>query len=327
MLKATRFAATGPADPTVDLVRAFNRRYTRQMGLLDRGLLGSKFTLTEARVLYELARPYDRTATEISRELGIDRGYLSRLLTKFQRRRLIKRTRSSSDGRRSLLHMTPKGRAVFAPLDRAAREQISAMLEPMTPAQRSDLTAALDRMLRVLGTTAASPDRGTYLVRPPRIGDIGWVTHRQGILYAQEYGWDASYEALVAQILGDFVKNFDAASECGWIAERDGQIAGSAFVIRAGSGLAKLRLLYVEPGARGLGIGQRLVHECIAFARAKGYEKLTLWTNDVLVSARRIYQAAGFRLTKEEPHRSFGKDLVGQTWDLNLTQPRVQGPN
>jgi DNA-binding MarR family transcriptional regulator/GNAT superfamily N-acetyltransferase len=319
---------TPPADArsageAVDIIRSFNRRYTRQLGLLDKGLLGSEFTLTEARVLYELANSDEATATEIARELGIDLGYLSRLIKKFGRRRYIKRERSPVDARQSRLQLTERGRAVFDPLDRAARHQIAEMLAPMTLEQRSLLLSAMQSIHRLLEAGSEESQREQsrrepYVIRPLKVGDVGWITHRQGILYSQEYGWDASYEALVAEILAGFVKNLDAAVERGWVAERDGGIIGSVFLVRASAELAKLRLLYVEPTARGLGLGKRLVEECIDFARMKGYKIVTLWTNDVLVSARRIYQAAGFRLTREERHHSFGKDLVGQTWDLAL---------
>lgn len=305
------------APQTIDTVRRFNRLYTRQLGLLDQGLLGSKFTLTESRVLYELAHREAPTATEIARELGVDLGYLSRLLKSFERRRIIKRSRSPDDARQSRLHLGAPGRAAFEMLNRAARDQIAVMIDPMTPAQRRELVTALQSVQRLLGSSPAA-EEVPYVVRPLQIGDIGWVTHRQGILYAQEYGWDVAYEGLVAEILAGFVKNFDSSSESAWIAERRGTVVGSVFLVRASASAAKLRLLYVEPAARGLGIGRRLVHECIEFARTKGYRTLTLWTNDVLVSARRIYEAAGFKLTKEEPHHSFGKDLLGQTWELAL---------
>ena len=306
------------AGEAIDIIRSFNRRYTRQLGLLDNGLLGSEFTLTEARVLYELANCEDCTATQIAGELGLDLGYMSRLIKKFGRRRYIKRKRSPVDARQSRLRLTERGRAVFDPLDRAARLQIAEMIAPMTPEQRSLLVSAMQSVQRLLEDGSEKSRREPYAVRPLKLGDIGWITHRQGILYSQEYGWDATYEALVAEILAGFVKNFDSAMERGWVAERAGGIIGSVFLVRASADLAKLRLLYVEPTARGLGVGKRLVQECIDFARMKGYKTLTLWTNDVLVSARRIYQGAGFQLTKEERHHSFGKDLVGQTWDLAL---------
>ena len=265
----------------------------------------------------------DGKAVLVAGELGLDLGYMSRLIKKFARRRYIKRTRSPVDARQSRLQLTERGRAVFDPLDRAARHQIAEMIAPLAPEQRSLLLAAMQSVERLL--EAASDEsrrerslREPYEIRPLKVGDIGWITHRQGILYSREYGWDATYEALVAEILAGFVKNYDSTFERGWVAERDGGIIGSVFLVRASADVAKLRLLYVEPAARGLGAGRRLVQECIDFARIKRYKTLTLWTNDVLVSARRIYQAAGFQLTKEERHHSFGKDLVGQTWDLEL---------
>jgi DNA-binding MarR family transcriptional regulator/GNAT superfamily N-acetyltransferase len=315
-------ASSRSARETIDIIRGFNRFYTRQLGLLDHGLLGSEFTLTEARVLYELAHRDESTATQIADELGLDLGYLSRLLTKFERRRYLRRTRSPLDGRQSRLQLTAKGRDVFSPLDQAAREQIRMMTGHLTPPQHGELLAAMQSVRRLLDSASGAPGgqaaHAAYLIRPLQIGDIGWVTHRQGLLYAQEYGWDRTYESLVAEILANFVKNFDARFENAWVAERDHVTVGSVFLVRASDRLAKLRLLYVEPSVRGLGIGRRLVHQCIDCAREKGYKSLTLWTNDVLVSARRIYEAAGFRLTKEEPHHSFGKDLLGQTWELVL---------
>jgi DNA-binding MarR family transcriptional regulator/GNAT superfamily N-acetyltransferase len=307
-----------PAGEAIDIIRSFNRRYTRQLGLLDKGLLGSEFTLTEARVLYELANGEDSTATQIAGELGLDLGYMSRLIKKFGRRRYIKRKRSPVDARQSRLQLTERGRAVFDPLDRAARLQIAEMIAPMTLEQRSRLLSAMQSVQRLLEAGSEESQREPYAIRTLKVGDIGWITHRQGILYSREYGWDATYEALVAEILAGFAKNFDSNMERGWVAERAGGIIGSVFLVRASADLAKLRLLYVEPTARGLGVGKRLVQECIDFARMKGYKTLTLWTNDVLVAARRIYQAAGFQLTREERHHSFGKDLVGQTWELAL---------
>jgi DNA-binding MarR family transcriptional regulator/GNAT superfamily N-acetyltransferase len=311
-------AVAESAAEAIDTIRGFNRLYTRQLGLLDQGLLGSEFTLTEARVLYELANHRETTATEIARELGIDLGYLSRLIQKFDRRRFIKRTRSPVDARQSRLRLTEKGRTAFNPLDRAARSQITAMIGPMTREQRRELLAAMQRIRSLLQPGPEPHSREAYGIRPLKIGDVGWITHRQGILYAQEYGWDGTYEALVAEILAGFVKHFDPRGENAWVAERDDAIVGSVFLVRGSDSVAKLRLLYVEPAARGMGVGRRLVHECIEFARAKGYRTLTLWTNDVLAAARRIYEAAGFQLIKEERHHSFGKELLGQTWNLAL---------
>jgi DNA-binding MarR family transcriptional regulator/N-acetylglutamate synthase-like GNAT family acetyltransferase len=297
-------------------VRQFNRFYTRWLGLLDRQLLDSPFTLTEARVLYELARGEPTTASAIAADLALDLGYLSRILKVFERHRYIKRERSSTDTRQYHIKLTRLGRRRFQPLDEAARIQIERLIEPLPADRRGQLVESMHSIQGLL--TGRSMETRAYELRGLRPGDIGWIIHRQALLYHQEHGWDIGYEALVAEILGGFVKSFDAASEGAWIAEHDQKILGSVFLVRASDQIAKLRLLYVEPSARGLGIGRRLVDECIAFARAKGYETLTLWTNDVLISARKIYQAAGFRLMREEQHRSFGKDLTGQTWDLAL---------
>ena len=297
-------------------VRRFNRLYTRQLGLLDRHLLDSAFTLTEARVLYELAQRKSTIATKIAADLVLDLGYLSRVLKRFERRRYIKRERASADTRKYHISLTALGRERFLPLDRAARTQIATLIAPLPTARRHELVDSMRVVEDLLANRAVEPK--SYQLRGLRPGDIGWITHRQAILYQQEYGWDISYEVLVAEILTGFVKAFDPKSENAWIAEQEQKIVGSVLLVRAPGNVARLRLLYVEPSARGMGIGRRLVDECIAFARTQGYETLTLWTNDVLVSARRIYQAAGFRLMKEEPHHSFGKDLTGQTWDLDL---------
>jgi DNA-binding MarR family transcriptional regulator/N-acetylglutamate synthase-like GNAT family acetyltransferase len=307
---------SGPDSQQIGAVREFNRFYTRQLGLLDRDFLTSEWTLTEVRVLYEIATRAGVTAREMANDLQLDEAYLSRILAKFRRRRLIKRSTSALDARQQLIKLTPTGRAAFSPLDRSATRQIEQMLAPLIAADRASLVDSMARLKELL-----QPERDTqapYTIRPLRIGDIGWITHRQGILYAEEYGWDASYEALVAEILGAFVKTLDSKRETAWVAERRGNIVGAVFLVRASDRIGKLRLLYVEPSARGLGIGRKLVSLCIDGARERGYRTLTLWTNDVLVAARRIYEASGFRLTAEERHRSFGKDLVGQTWELDL---------
>lgn len=299
-----------------DAIRDFNRFYTRQIGLLDQGFLGSPFTLTEVRVLYELAHRDNPTATEIARELSLDPGYLSRLLKKLERQGHLDRGRDAEDGRQRPLRLTKTGRRIFEGLDQESGKQISTMIAALGPGQVSELVGSMQAVRRLL---QADTLESGYSVRPLCIGDIGWIIHRQGLLYAEEYGWDVTYEGLVADILGSFVKEFDPANENAWVAERNGAIVGSVFLVRESATVAKLRLLYVEPGARGLGIGRHLVDACVAFAREKGYRTLRLWTNDILVSARRIYQATGFRLVKEERHHSFGKDLVGQTWELALS--------
>ncbi|MGO4524819.1 GNAT family N-acetyltransferase [Microvirga sp. 2MCAF35] len=304
-----------PTDEQIEKVRSFNRFYTRHIGLLNEGLLESPFSLTEARVLYELAHRDPVTAAELGRDLGLDAGYLSRLLKRFDAKGLLQRIPSREDKRQFLLSLTENGRAAFAPLNRASAVQVAAMLAELSPGERAHLVQAMAKVQRLVGDGQKSD---FYSLRPHRIGDIGWIAHRQGLLYAQEYGWDETFEALVAEIAAAFVKNFDPQWERCWIAERDGEIVGSVFLVRSYDEVAKLRLLYVEPSARGLGLGRRLVDECIGFARAKGYKALTLWTNDVLVAACKIYRAAGFQLVKEEAHRSFGKDLVGQIWKLDL---------
>jgi DNA-binding MarR family transcriptional regulator/GNAT superfamily N-acetyltransferase len=300
----------------IETVRSFNRFYTRQLGLLQENLLRSEFSLTEVRVLYELAQRDKLTASELGRDLGLDPGYLSRLLKKFEARDFLTRPPSPDDGRQSVLALTSKGREAFMPLDQASHDDVAGLLDRLPAGEREKLVKAMQTVQRLLG--GGPEPKIPCILRPLQIGDIGWITHRQALLYNQEYGWDEAYEALAAGILSEFVKNFDRRWERSWIAEREGEIAGSVFVVRKSRDIAKLRLLYVEPSARGMGIGGRLVGECIRFARERGYKTLTLWTNDVLVSARCIYESAGFRLVGEERHHSFGKDLVGQTWDLNL---------
>lgn len=297
-------------------VRAFNRFYTRLVGALDEQLLGSGFSLPEARLIYELAARGETTAADLAADLSLDPGYLSRLVRALADRGLVARTPSANDGRETLLALTPAGMAAFAPLEQKSNDAVGALLAPLTEPARRDVVAATRTITRAFAPSdKAAP---TTVLRRHQPGDIGWVTHRQGKLYAEEYGWDETYEALVAEILAAFVKNFDAHRERAWIAEVDGAISGSVFLVKQSDAIAKLRLLYVEPAARGQGLGKRLVEECIAFARGTGYRTLTLWTNDVLSAARHIYEQAGFRLVSQGRHKSFGKDLVGQTWELAL---------
>ena len=300
----------------VDAVRRFSRFYTQHIGVLHRHLLESPFSLTEARVLYELAHHETTSAKELAGELGLDSGYLSRILKGFEKHGLVERRRSESDGRAADITLTPAGLEAFAKINARSRAEVGAMLEKLSEAEQAEVVAAMQTVERLLG--ARLPRKAPYILRPPQPGDMGWIVHRHGVLYAEEYGWDDAFEALVAKIVAEFVENYDARRERCWIAEKDGEVVGSAFVVRQSDDIAKLRLVYVEPKARGLGIGQRLVAEAIRFARQQGYRTLTLWTNDILVSARRIYEAAGFRLMKEERHHSFGHDLVGQNWDLDL---------
>lgn len=300
----------------VDAVRRFTRFYTQYAGALRRRLLDSPYSLTEARVIYELAHHETATAAELAQELELDSGYLSRILKGFERQGLIERRPSESDGRAALLSLTAAGQDAFAGLNARSRAEFAAKLETLSEAEQAEVVAAMETIQARLG--ARLPRKAPYILRPQQPGDMGWIVHRHGVLYAEEYGWDETFEALVARIVADFIENFDPRRERCWIAEKDGEVVGSAFVVKQSDEVAKLRLVYVEPKARGLGIGGRLVAEAIRFSRLHGYKKLTLWTNDILVSARRIYEAAGFTLVTEEKHRSFGKDLVGQHWELEL---------
>ena len=304
-------------DQRVAAVRRFNRFYTRQIGVLNERLLASRFSLTEARVLYELAHREQPTAAALGKELGLDAGYLSRLLNRFARRGLIRRETSRADGRRSLLSLSAKGRQTQGRLDRLASVEIDALIRELGPGEHRRLVTAMETIEEVLDrgrTRSTAP----YVLRPPRPGDFGWIVHRHGALYAQEYGWDERFEALVAGVVAGFVEHFDATRERCWIAEHDGEIVGSVFLVKASARVAKLRLLYVEPAARGLGIGKRLVEECVAFARQSRYRTITLWTQRNLAAARHIYDRAGFTLVHEEPHALFGFDLVAETWEKEL---------
>ncbi|MGH7570683.1 MAG: bifunctional helix-turn-helix transcriptional regulator/GNAT family N-acetyltransferase [Gemmatimonadota bacterium] len=306
----------------VGAVRRFNRFYTRQIGVLQEGLLESPFSLTEARVIYELAQGGETTATELGGELALDAGYLSRILRGFRERGLIERRPSETDRRQSLLSLTAEGRRAFARLDAASGDEVAAMLDALTSDRQDMLVEAMTTIEGLLGAacTGAAPagPAPELVLRPPRPGDLGWVVHRHGILYAREYGWDERFEALVAEIMAAFVRDFDAARERCWIAELDGEIVGSVFLVRQSDEVAKLRCLLVEPKARGLGIGTRLVGECVGFARRVGYRKMTLWTNSVLVDARRLYEKAGFQRVHVEPNEDFGKSLIAETWELDL---------
>lgn len=300
----------------VAAVRRFNRFYTQHIGVLEQGMLRTSFSLAEARVLYELAHRDKPTATALARDLGLDAGYLSRMLRGFRRRGLIARETSRQDGRQTLLSLTERGAKAFAPLDTRTREQVALMLDHLPAAKQERLVAAMHAIEGLLG--AAPETKAAFILRPHRPGDMGWVTARHGAVYAEEYGWDETFEALVAEITAQFIRKFDAARECCWIAERDGEAVGSVFLVKDSARVAKLRLLIVDPKARGLGIGARLVEECIRFARAAGYRKIVLWTQSILVGARRIYEKAGIRLAKTEPHTSFGHKLVGEYWELTL---------
>lgn len=304
------------ADERIAAVRSFNRFFTRHIGVLREGLLHTPFSLTEARVLYELARRDDLTAATLGRELGLDQGYLSRLVTRFEQQGLLERVRADDDGRRRLLRLTPSGREAFAPLDRRAYDEVAELLGELSDEQQQRLLGAMHTIEGLLGDGLKYAE--PFVLRSHEPGDMGWIVHRHGALYAQEYGWDEHFEALVAQICADFINNYRPDRERCWVAELNGEIVGSVFVVQASDSDAKLRLLLVEPKARGLGLGGRMVAECIRFARRKGYSRLVLWTNSVLGAARHLYEQAGFRLIDQQPHHSFGHDLVGETWELRL---------
>jgi DNA-binding MarR family transcriptional regulator/predicted N-acetyltransferase YhbS len=309
----------------VDTVRDFNRFYTRRIGVLHESLSQSRFTLTEARLLWEFAHRNNATATELSRDLELDTGYLSRLLSGFKQQGLIKATRSTQDARRMHLSITAAGRRAFAPLNTRSQADVNAMLATLTDTQQRQLLQSMAAVKRLLGE--APRQAAPYLLRAQHAGDIGWVISRHGALYAREYGLDARFEALVARIAADFIDHFDATREACWIAERDDTNVGCVFLVQARdeqtreplAGCAQLRMLLVEPAARGLGIGQRLVSECERFARSKGYHRIVLWTQSALLAARTIYSKADYHLVKTEPHHSFGHDLVGEIWELDLS--------
>jgi len=300
----------------ITALRRFNRFYTQKIGVLREGLVGTTFSLSEARVLYELAHRERPTAGELGRDLGLDAGYLSRILRGFGKRRLIRRARSRADGRHVHLSITARGRAAFAPLDARSRDDVDAILRPLTPAARAQLVRAMESIERLLG--GAPLARASYLLRPLQAGDLGTVVHLHGRIYAEEYGWDARFEALVATVVARFVDRFDGRRERGIIAEKDGEVVGSVFLVQRSRTVAQLRLLIVDPRARGLGIGERLVDECVRFARAIGYRRITLWTQSVLLAARKIYAAKGFRLVRTQRHPGFGTPLLSETWELSL---------
>lgn len=307
--------ATPQTADRISAVRRFNRFYTRQIGLLRDGMVDTRFSLTEARVLYELGQAQETTATAIAIALDLDHGYLSRLLGGFAEAGLITRKPSPEDGRRTLLALSAKGRATFLKLDRGSHNLVGALLETMAEPRQQQMVAAMQTIERCLAPAAATP---TVVLRPHRAGDIGWVLERHAACYGTEYGWGGAFEALAAEIVTKFLREFDAARERCWIAEMDGAPVGSVFLVKGGADIAKLRLLLVEPQARGLGIGRRLVDECVRFAREARYRRITLWTQSILTDARTIYERAGFRMVRQEPHCGFGHDLIGETWELDL---------
>jgi DNA-binding MarR family transcriptional regulator/GNAT superfamily N-acetyltransferase len=301
----------------VQAVRFFNRFYTRQIGVLQQGWLGSPFSLAEARVLYELAHHDQPTATDVGKELALDAGYLSRMLRSLTQRGVVRRTRSTADGRRAHLSLTSRGQAAFTRLNQRTHNDVAARLRKLSAVDQRQLVGAMHVIEGLLGARQQEPT--SYMLRPPQAGDLGWIVHRQGAIYAEEWGYNEEFEALTAEIVAAFVRHLRPAKERCWIAEKDGQIVGSVFLVRKSNTVARLRLLFVEPSARGHGIGSRLIDECVRFARQAGYRKIMLWTQSELQAARRLYKRAGFRLSGKKAHDSFGrKGLVAETWSLAL---------
>ncbi len=300
----------------IDQIREFNRFYTRSIGVLEEGLLQSAFSLTEVRILYELAHSEQMNAVRLCEILRLDAGYLSRILSRLEEARLISRTRSSQDARQSELSLTAKGRKTFAPLELRSRQLTAELVKPLNSRKRQQLIAAMSQITDLLG--AGESRRSAVVLRQAGIGDIGWVIHRQALLYSNEFGWNQEFEALLAEIGAQFIRKFKPARERAWVAEYQGRVVGSVFLVRKSKSVGQLRLLFVESDARGLGIGTQLVDECLRSAREIGYGRVILWTNSILASARKIYEARGFTLVEEAPHRSFGKDLTGQFWELRF---------
>jgi DNA-binding MarR family transcriptional regulator/GNAT superfamily N-acetyltransferase len=313
LLQATKEPEAGQA---VAAVREFNRFYTNVIGLLHEGLLDTPYSLTEARVIFELARWDTAEVSRLRRSLDIDAGYLSRILARFEADGLITRQRSPSDGRQQVIAMTGPGRAAFLMLDGRSADQVAALLSRLSRSDQRRLTSAMAAVREIIDGT---PRPAMFILRAPRTGDLGWVVHRHGALYEQEYGWDQTFETLVARIVADYAAGHDPKREAAWIAEADGEPVGCVFCVRKSDKTAQLRLLLVEPGVRGMGVGSGLLAECLGFARRAGYAEMVLWTNDVLIEARRLYERTGFELVESHQHHSFGHDLVGEIWRLALT--------
>lgn len=302
----------------INAVRHFNRFMTRQIGALREGLLHSPYSLTESRILFEIATNEDPAASSLAQELGLDAGYLSRILARFEEKGLIKKERSAKDARQRILKLTPEGEKAFSKLNERSYNEIAELLGKLSESEQQQLINAMKTVEGLISKNESLKFSGPYFLRQHEPGDMGWVVHKHGLLYSQEYGWDERFEALVSQIAADFINNYNPKRERCWIAEMNGEIVGSIFVVEGSEDTAKLRLLIVDPKARGLGLGSQLVEECINFSKQAGYKKLVLWTNSVLKEARLIYQKKGFQLVKEEKHHSFGHDLVGETWELLL---------
>ena len=307
------------ASSPVPAIRHFNRYYTRQIGLLQQGLLDSSLSLTEVRILYELAHHQGVTATDLCSALDLDPGYLSRILANFEKHGWIRRKPSPQDRRQSVLALTPRGQATITPLEERSNHQVKQMLSRIPPESQQQLVRCMQQIEEILNPAPKTAE--PYLLRPHQPGDMGWVAFRHGVLYSEEYHYDERFEALVAEIAAEFIQSFDSKHERCWIAERNGERVGSVFLVRKSATISKLRLLLVEPSARGLGIGRRLVQECIRFARQAGYKKMMLWTQSELKAARAIYEKEGFKLVAEEKHDSWSrKNLVAETWELDLSQ-------
>jgi DNA-binding MarR family transcriptional regulator/N-acetylglutamate synthase-like GNAT family acetyltransferase len=312
--------STRSADPHISAVREFNRFYTQKIGVLRGGLLDTDYTLTEVRVLYEIAHRPRPLASDLVRDLALDAGYLSRILAKFARRGWLKRERSGDDARKAHLHLTAKGRAVFQSLDLRAREEIGGLLAPLPPEKQLQLQGHLQNVQSLLGTQPVV--NRELVLREHRPGDMGWIVQKHGALYAEEYGWNGEFEALVAEICAGFLRELDPSGERCWIAERDGMPVGCIMLVRHSRTVAKLRLLLVDPSQRGMGVGNALVEACLGFAREAGYRKVTLWTQSILTAARKLYEAHGFRKVESHVHQSFGAKLVAETWDLDFPRER-----
>jgi DNA-binding MarR family transcriptional regulator/GNAT superfamily N-acetyltransferase len=313
-MPTSALAAAPP--PRVAAVRRFNRFYTRIIGVLDEGLLDSPFSLTEVRILYEIAHRAPPTASGIGRALGLDAGYLSRLIRRFVTHGLVRPRPSTTDARQTLLALTPKGRRTMAQLEARSNREVATLLGRLPAADQRQLLQSMATIERLLDPSPA--DAVPFVVRPPEPGDYGWIVHRHGALYAREQRYTDEFEGLVAAIVGEFARSHDPSRERCWIAERHHEVVGSILCVRSSDEVAKLRLLLVEPSARGLGIGARLVDECVRFARARAYKTLTLWTQSDLHAARHLYQQAGFQCVASESHHSFGRDLIAETWTLPL---------
>jgi DNA-binding MarR family transcriptional regulator/GNAT superfamily N-acetyltransferase len=312
---------TPEMEARIAAVRRFSRFYTRQLGLLQESLVQTRFSLTEARVLYELAHREKVTASELAAGLDLDHGYLSRILRRFGEDGILKKVRAPDDGRQSFISITAKGRKAFAPLNKGSRDQVAAMLEKLGTAEQQRVVGAMNTVETLLGPSPENtPLVPAIILRTHEPGDMGWVTSAHGALYAREYGFDITFEALVGKITAEFIETFDPKRERCWIAELDGERVGSVFVVRKSDEIAKLRLLILDRRARGLGLGHRLVEECLRFAKNAGYSSMTLWTQSILTAARGIYERAGFKLVAQEPHHSFGVDLIGETWDIKLRE-------